>query len=755
MNHPYHKVLLQVALPVPLYAVFDYYCPVTMSLACVGARVRVPFGGRKLVGVVTAHLESSAIAANKLKPIIEVLDEVAILSKFTLDFAYWLSTYYHYPVGETLAVMLPAALRMGEALPITQRWQATQQAMDERVVAESIKKTAKKQRADFDFICQHPSLSDGELKLQGISGRSLKTLYDKGLIEPVLDDHPQNLPTQKTVGLTLNDEQQNAVEVICHAISEGDYRGILLDGVTGSGKTEVYLQAMSKVLLSGLQVLILVPEIGLTPQSKVRFAERFDANIVVLHSGLNDAERLAGWQACQNGTAQIVIATRSAIFYPFANLGLIIVDEAHESSYKQQDHLRYHAVDVALYLGFLQKIPVILGTATPSLEQLKLVEDKKLTHCQLTKRAGKAISPTLQLVDMRHNVANTINSNGEYKQTHLSEQTIIAMKQALEKGEQVLLFLNRRGYAPVLLCQACGWQADCVRCDAHLTLHQTRNQDKGWLSCHHCGYQSNLPQACPSCHSQNLDTVGVGTAQLYERLHAVFANPQKQMETYPILQIDRDTVRSKGAWDGVYKAINTGNPMILVGTQMLAKGHHFENVSLVVVVDVDAGFWSADFRAAEQTAQTIIQVAGRAGRGDKVGRVLIQTMKPDDSVLQILVEKGYHAYAAKLMNQRSRLALPPFSHAALIRVESDSLQKSREAILAMRGKLPNPYPFAVLAPINAPLAKKNNRYFVQMLILSRIRKELHECLTWWWQEAILLPQIKGVKAVIDIDPSGW
>lgn len=756
-------MLLQVALPVPLYRLFDYVCP--FELPEVGVRVRVPFGRQELIGIVMAHVDASDVPEHKLKPIIEVLDNKPIFDEYLCRLALWLATYYHYPLGETIAVMLPTLIKAGQSPDDTKyRYRASPLATDEFIKA-TIKKTAKKQHADFCLIADNPDSTKEFLKNLGVSERNLTILAEKGLIE--CHATPQSLPppaTLKGSPLPLNDEQASAFATICKPLDEGVYQGILLNGVTGSGKTEVYLQAIEKVLNTGKQVLILVPEIGLTPQSRERFLARFRASVVVLHSGMNDKERLAGWQACRSGVGQIVIATRSSLFYPFANLGLIIVDEAHDTSFKQQDHLRYHACDVALYVGVLKKIPVVLGTATPSLEQIKLVAEGKLTECVLTKRAGGAVEPVFHVIDMRLGTLWQTDMAGQSRDTELSVQTVQAVRETLGRGEQVLMFLNRRGYAPILLCGACGWQADCVRCSSHLTLHKNpfkkaRHANEQYLydhlKCHHCGYQVVTPTLCPACHSGNLVHLGQGTGQLFERLHGLFSNPQMNLTPYPVVQIDRDTVRGRGAWDRLYEQINTGEPMILVGTQMLAKGHHFDKVTLVVIVNADAGFLSPDFRSPEHTAQTLMQVAGRADRAGQAGRVLIQTFSPDNPLLTHLIKHGYGKFAQELLAQRQDLGLPPYTHAVLIRADAHKLDIAKDAIMGAKNHLPNPHPFAVLAPIDAPMVKKNNRFHVQMLILSKDRKILHAMLSWWWQEVLALPTSKGLKMAIDIDPMGW
>ncbi len=444
-------MLVQVALPVPLYRVFDY------THACmdglqepprVGVRVKVPFGNQELIGVVVSHIhpDESDVPPHKLKSIIAVIDEQPMMDEYFFRLAHWLSSYYHYPLGDTMAVMLPTLIKAGKPIEDVVWLYRVSSHADDAHVKRVLSKTAKKQHADFAIIRDHPDHNKQALKALGVSERNLTVFMQKDLIQShAMPITPPSIADVRQTPLMLNDEQQSALSVIEQSINAHRYQGVILNGVTGSGKTEVYLQAMQKVLAQGKQVLIMVPEIGLTPQSRERFSARFSANVIVLHSGLNDKERLAGWQACRQGQAQIIIATRSALFYPFANLGIIIIDEAHDTSFKQQDHLRYHACDVALYVGVLKQIPVVLGTATPSLEQIKLIRDGKLTECRLTKRAGKAIPPTFHLVDMKMGTRWQMDMTGESHDTELSHETVQAVHETLERGEQVLMFLNRRG----------------------------------------------------------------------------------------------------------------------------------------------------------------------------------------------------------------------------------------------------------------------------------------------------------------------
>lgn len=756
-------MLIQVALPVPLYQVFDYQCPEHEALPKIGSRVQVPFGRQTLIGIVVAHItdNQSTIKYSKLKAFQQCLDKEGLLDEKLMALAHWLSRYYHYPLGDVFAVMLPTLIRQGKPMDmLISHWHIVPK-IDESVL--EAKATKQKQYLTMLKLHGEQGASEEVLLLEGMERPFLRKLQEKGLVQQVLKPKPPPSPVHLAqLPLHLNQEQSQAVNAVLHASAKGIYQGFLLNGITGSGKTEVYLQVMEQVLKAGKQVLILVPEIGLTPQTRARFASRFVGEIVLLHSGMNSTSRMKGWQDCHTGHAQIIIGTRSALLYSFANLGLIVVDEAHDLSYKQQDTLRYHATDVALYRGYQLGIPVILGTATPTLEQLKLVSDGKLTECKLSKRAGTSTTASFKLIDARtHSFHQQAQTDGKLHQAGLTQPLIQAMRETLENGKQVLVFLNRRGYAPILLCEACGWQADCPRCDAHLTVHQNsiNPQNPSYLKCHHCDWQSPLPFTCPECGSQNLDTMGVGTTKLSEHLHAIFANPQTSKKTYPIIQIDRDTTRKKNSWEDIYQRIQQGNPAILVGTQMVAKGHHFPNVTLVVLPNADRGFFSANFRSPEHTAQLIIQVAGRAGRGAEQGLVLIQTLQPDNPLLLQLVKEGYDAFANSLLQQRQLLALPPYRHAALIRCEGKQLKSVmaalNEARVLLQQMTPSEHQITIFSPVEAPMTKKNSRYHAQLLLLSQNRAHLHHILNMGWQSVLALPSTKYLKLTLDIDPVSW
>lgn len=745
-----NSYLVQVAVPVPLFELFDYLLPVDFTIPTAGCRVRIPFGSRELVGVVlrVSPFESKGTindavlvesgAAHHLKSILEIIDDQPIISEQLLDLLLWAASYYHYPIGEVLSAALPTLLRQGRTLDLfTCYWRTTAIAN-----ADELSRSPK-QRKSFEILGLHDERGAPEsiLLLMGVERSALLQLEKRGFVESFMQPrhlhiHPVSLAHMP---LTPNSEQQTAIDQIHKAI--GKFQGILLNGLTGSGKTEVYLQAMQPVLEAGQQVLVLVPEIGLTPQTISRFKTRFHAEIVMLHSNMTDVARLRAWQAAQTGEASIVIGTRSAVFTPMPHLGMIVIDEEHDLSYKQQDTFRYHARDVALKRGFDAQCPVVLGSATPSLESLHLASEKKLIHLHLSERAGDAEFAQIRLIDLR----------GKKRDSGLSMPLLDAIETRLKADEQVLVFLNRRGFAPVLLCDSCGWQADCPRCDAHLTVHYTPKQH---LHCHHCGYQSRLPTDCPACKSVNLLPTGTGTARLEETLVARF--PDK-----PLIRVDRDTTSRVGSWDKIYQRANQAGAAILLGTQMLAKGHHFPHVTLVAIVDVDGGFLSVDFRAPERMAQLIMQVAGRAGRGSKPGQVLIQTRNPENPLLVTLIRDGYHAFANQMLTERRQALLPPYRHAVLIRAESPSTAKTesflKAAIAALKAQIDESqieakHSFEIWGPIPAPMEKRAGVFRGHVLIQSRDRRLLHQLIDPWWPALWHIPERRSVRASLDIDP---
>lgn len=526
----------------------------------------------------------------------------------------------------------------------------------------------------------------------------------------------------------LNAAQQKAVD----AIKLDQFQTYLLDGVTGSGKTEVYLRAMEKVLALEKQILVLVPEISLTPQTVARFRQRFAAPIVALHSNLSEKARLQAWLLARSGKARIVIGTRSAVFTPFESLGLIIVDEEHDGSFKQQDRFRYHARDTAVMRAHINQIPIVLGSATPSLESLLNVKRDRYQSLQLPERAGNAQLPTFELIDMQR-------TNAE---DGLSMTLLNAMREQLALGNQVMLFLNRRGFAPVWYCAACSWMAGCKRCDAKLVYHRSPTR----LQCHQCDSRRAPPTTCEQCKATGLQPIGLGTQRLEETLTNYFKD-------VPIIRVDRDSTRKKSAMQDLLTQIHKQKSAILVGTQMLAKGHHFPNVTLVGIIDADSGLFSADFRAAEQMGQLLLQVSGRAGREEKAGVVMIQTRHPDNAILQTLTQQGYATFAKNLLIEREQILLPPYSHFAIFRAEAYAEQQANHFLVTVKNLCDGvTNAIKTMGPVSALMSKRKGLHCQQLLIKAEQRGALQRVLQRVLPTLDGLKEAKSVKWILDVDP---
>nr|WP_051149345.1 primosomal protein N' [Halomonas anticariensis] len=735
-----HPTVLGVAIPTPLRRLFDY-CPgqdVPPGGWRPGLRVRVPFGRREVVGIIVECRTHSEISLADLKPISACIDNSPLpddwlwLCRFT-------ARYYQHALGDTLHQSLPVLLRQGRPLEARtrERWRLTERG--QAIPGEQLGR-ARRQAELLEQLRLHPrGLATGAITSQGFSRVQLEGLAEKGLIEaeqetliesPVADY--RSLLAEPA--LSLNREQATALATLHEGLDR--YHPCLLQGVTGSGKTEVYLQLIEAVISRGRQALVLVPEIGLTPQTLMRFRKRFRVPVVALHSGISDGERLDAWLAAASSRAPIVIGTRSAIFTPLAKPGVIIVDEEHDGSYKQQDGLRYHARDLAIIRARHHDIPVLLGSATPSLESLAQAQAGRYRHLHLTRRASHHPPARLELIDLR----------GRPRQGGLIAPAIDAIRQTLTAGHQVLVFINRRGFAPALACHECGWLAECDHCDARLTLHRQPPQ----LTCHHCERQRPLPDACPECGSADLRPLGAGTERAEETLAALFPDT-------PVHRIDRDSTRRKDAFENTLAEVRRGEPCLLVGTQMLAKGHHLPHVTLVVVINADAGLYASDFRALEHSSQLLIQVAGRAGRAEHPGRVLVQTLHSDDPHLRLLAEHGYDALARQLLEERRAAGLPPFRFLALARFESpreiDAMTLADAAASALRDQLASSSgQVQCLGPVPAPMERRQNRYHVQLMLSSALRSKLHEASAWLaaWLESNR--EARRVRWSLDIDP---
>jgi len=723
--------IVRVALAVPLPRFFDYFYSPDLT-PIVGGRVLVPFGSQKRVGIVVDLPASSDVAKEKLKPIIDVLDAESLFNSTTWDWLAWSANYYRAALGDVLFQALPVKLRNGESAVKNDRtfWRITD--LGKQALELGALKRAKKQIEALNLLLTQ----DLEKGNNEISSAIWSALKGKDYVEEIIVSTEQK-SWQQALGdnplvnldnrLTLNKQQALAFSQLL--FQEG-FNVWLLEGVTGSGKTEIYLQYIEEVLKKGKQVLVLVPEIGLTPQTVRRFQARFNVEIDVLHSNLNDTQRLNVWERARTGQSAIVIGTRSALFTQFSDLGLIILDEEHDGSFKQQDGWRYHARDLGIVLAQKLNIPILLGSATPSLESVNNVQNGKYHHLVLSKRAGNATALRQFVIDLKH----------QRIQNGLSEPLLQRMQEHLEKGNQVLLFLNRRGFAPVLLCHECGWIDECHHCEKPYTYHQHQRV----LRCHHCGAQKTVPMQCGHCGSTHLVTTGLGTEQLEETLKARF--PQ-----YNIARIDRDSTARKGKLEGYLEDIQQGKSQILIGTQMLAKGHHFPNVTLVALVNVDNALFSLDFRAEERLAQLYVQVAGRSGRAEKQGEVVLQTHYPDHPLLTTLLEKGYQAFAEETLKLRHNMGLPPFSFQALFKAQCRHSEEAENALSQLASffyeqKIEG---LQVLGPIPAPFSKKAGQYRWQLLLQHASRKQLQAALSRYSPELIKSSQ---VRLILDVDP---
>lgn len=722
--------IYQVAVPTPLYRSFDYLAPSPMVP---GTRVRVSFGRRELVGIVIREVAQSELPRNRLKPITQSLDGDPTIPASLLNLLLWAADYYHHPLGEVIYTALPVRLRQGRPATISRVpvWKLTPEG---KAVSPEKMKRAPAQKQLFEAMAAAPQGLDAE-QLGQISARwaaALRAMRSKGWVS----SHQRDSQPVSNVAIQgspqLNPGQKSAVVAVTADLSH--FRPYLLHGVTGSGKTEVYLNVIEQVLAQGRQALVLVPEISLTPQLVGRFERRFRVQIALLHSGLNDQERLNAWLAARAGEAAIVLGTRSAIFTPLKNPGLIVVDEEHDASYKQQDGFRYSARDVAVMRAAREKIPIILGSATPSLESLKKAREGSYALLELPDRTGGAGMPDVRLLDMRR----LKPSEG------LSPPLREAVSARLAKGEQSILFLNRRGFSPVWMCHDCGWVAPCRRCDAQLTFHHKRQK----LVCHHCHAEQEVKTRCPSCQGENLHPLGEGTERVEGALQKFF--PQARIE-----RVDRDSTQRKGALEEKLRRVHEGEADILVGTQMLSKGHDFPNVTLVGILNADQGLYGMDFRSGERLFQLIMQVSGRAGRADKPGEVLIQTWHPGHPLFAALQRHDFHGFADFALTERRETGYPPYSHLALLRAESPAtgaaLKFLHEA-RALAARLSPEKGLTILDPVPAPMERRAGRYRAQLLVQSVSRAPLHAFLGQWAAQLAEEKFSKKVRWSLDVDP---
>ena len=728
--------LVEVLIPIPLMEKFSYLPPKNNSnLLKQGSRVLVPFGKRTLVGVVWSFSERDKSSNRKYKYIKEILDEVPLLDSNSISLAEWSSRYYHYPLGEIISYFFPPSLRKGKEAKFRESKYLELTSKGSFLEEETLTRAPSQQKL-ISILKDKKEMTLKSAQAFGISNAAVNGLIEKGFVNRFsreLSPYKKLENKQLSSPKQLNPEQNKAV----NAIKKAKDKNItyLLDGITGSGKTEVYLQAIQEIVNEGKQALILIPEIGLAPQAEERFREYFGDRVMSFHSAKNEREKVDAWLGASRGLVDIIIGTRSSVFLPMKNLGIIVVDEEHDLSFKQMEKFRYSARDMALYRAKLEKIPVVLASATPSLETLKNVKEEKYKVLKLNKRATGANLPTYHAVDLK----------GKELHEGLSKELLEATQTELDKGNQVLIFLNRRGYAPSMICKACGWISNCDRCDALMTVH--KNPLK--LHCHHCEAQKPYPSKCPSCGSDDFLTYGFGTERVEEFLRGYFPDTKT-------LRIDSDSTRKKESLNEYFDEIKKGEPIILLGTQLLAKGHHFPNVTLVGIVDADSGLFSADFRGSERVAQLMTQVAGRAGRDKKPGRVILQSYCLDHPQIEEIITGSYEKFAKKLLEERKSYKIPPFSFQAKIFAESPKSLVSRDFILKLlnQSKIEKQISsnVRIVGPLPSIMEKKSGVYRWELSIFSSSRSNLHKFLDVM-QSRLYEPKLtKQVRWSIDVDP---
>lgn len=731
-------IICCIAVPTPLNHLFDYLPPKEMSTADLqrlkpGQRLRVPFGQRYMTGLLLEIKQHTDVLPERIKHAAELIDDQPLFDDGLLKLVQWVADYYHHPLGDALFGFLPALLRRGRAATPSNAklvWRLSRHGLG---LGTGALKRAPKQAALLALLQDYSEVDRDMLAAADISAATVRRMEQKQLV----DRHQLNKPSPANVEraarqqkLRLNPEQHNALQAISSDL--GHYSCNLLDGVTGSGKTEVYMQLIDTVLANGQQALVLVPEIGLTPQMQQRFTGRFGNSVLSLHSGLNDTERLDNWLQARAGTAQVIVGTRSAVLTPMPRLGLIVIDEEHDGSFKQQDGLRYSARDIAIKRAQSCAIPIVLGSATPSTESLNNAAQGKYRHLTLSRRVGEAAMPQFEIVD-----TSTQNLD-----EGLSEQLLQAVDRHLQAGQQVLLFLNRRGFAPTLLCSECGWIAQCNACDARLTLHSHTRQ----LRCHHCDAKAAWPSRCPHCKSTHLQALGIGTQRSEAALNMHFPGT-------PVIRLDRDSTQRKGELQAKLAQIEQGEPSILLGTQMLAKGHHFPAITLVAIIDADAALFSADFRGPERMAQTLIQVAGRAGRASHRGEVLIQSQLPQHPMLTTLLSDGYAIFAQQILTQRQDCGLPPFTRMAMIQAEHKNLNSALDALQQLKSAAqPLPRSLQCIGPMPAALLRKANRYRAQLSLFGTNIRHLHQALAKIRHTMDSKRAERDLRLNIDVDP---
>ncbi|MBX9810767.1 MAG: primosomal protein N' [Burkholderiales bacterium] len=723
--------IIRVGLDVPVAKLFDYRCH-DAHTEDIGRRVLVPFGKKTVIGVIIEVADATAVPHNRLKTALRILRDEPPFSADDLRLLKFASDYYHHALGAVVMNALPARLRRVSAPRHPPACYALT-AAGEAAKPDDLPARATVKRRLLALFKQRRILDHAAIRaVAATAPAALKQLLAQSWVEPresIAQSVAALAPEATVQGPQLTAAQDQAVRTICAQLD--GFKAFLLLGITGSGKTEVYLRTIDTVLHAGRQILLLVPEIALTPQLETMVRGRFPGTpITSLHSGMNESERLANWRAAQSGRARIILGTRLAVFAPLPQLGLIIVDEEHDASYKQMDGLRYSARDLAVVRARQRGVPIVLGSATPALETYYNAETGRYQLLTLPQRINAA-PPRIECISTRE----------ERLTDGLSPRLLAAIAVRLERAEQSLVFINRRGYAPVLMCHACGWLSSCHRCSAQLVLHLRDRQ----LRCHHCGYQSPVPAACQECGNPELAPVGQGTQRVEAALAQHFPRAR-------ILRIDRDSTRQRHAWQTMRRQIHEREVDILVGTQMLAKGHDFPHLNLVGVVNADSLLYSADFRAPERLFALLTQVAGRAGRGDMQGEVLIQTEFPQHPLYIALRRQDYAFFARNLLAERRQAGFPPFVHQALLRAEApkieaalDFLARAAHAAKALSRNV------TIYDAVPASMVRLAGRERAQLLVQSDSRAELQSFLSAWHAR---LAEVRSTSArwSLDVDP---
>ena len=719
-------MILGVLLPLPFDEPFDYSCDENLPL---GTIVCVPWGKTQITGVVWSHTPSSDCPPQKIKKIIKTYN-FPPLSKEIIELIKFVAKYNMAPLGMVLKMVI-SVKQVFNPEPTE-----TFYLLTGKTLAEAKLKNSDARWHVIDLLKHGPYTKKEICQGAGCGPSVVDTLLKAGVLQTQTQTKNTScdVSSPKFMPVNLTEEQQNAADHITGKIDSG-FSVTLIDGVTGSGKTEVYFKVASQILAQSKQVLILVPEISLTTQWLEKFEQRFGIKPACWHSGLGTKERVQTWINIIEGKAKVIVGARSALFLPYKNLGLIVVDESHDHSFKQEDFVNYQCRDMAVVRAKLEKIPLILSTATPDLETIINVEKGKYDKVCLTKRFAGAVLPTVKIIDLKKDRPQ----KGAWGPSWLSPTLVKALEQNLQKQEQSMLFLNRRGYAPLIICRDCGHKIQCPHCTSWLADHKAN----GKLICHHCGFMMNRPKTCPDCHSEDgLTACGPGVERIAEEVSSRF--PEARVKI-----LSSDTTANMNELSNIFTEIEANKVDIIVGTQILAKGHHFPDLTLVGIVDADLGLMGSDLRASEQTYQLLSQVSGRAGRGTKSGTVFVQTLYPENLVLQSLINNNRQQFLNLEKQSRKILSMPPYGKLAAIIVSSESQSKASQIASALGQTAPNNEYITTLGPAPAPIFMLRNKYRFRLLLKTSRTINIQDILKIWL-EKINIP--KQVRVEVDIDP---